>query len=76
MANSPSHWKWPDIEGLHDFKGSLLHTASWDDSVKLDGKVVAVIGSGASGIQIVPQIQPSECCLVSILVYLCVRGLH
>ena len=28
-------WKWPDIEGLHDFKGPLLHTARWEASVEL-----------------------------------------
>jgi cation diffusion facilitator CzcD-associated flavoprotein CzcO len=48
-------WKWPDIEGLHDFKGTLLHSANWDTSVDCTGKRVAVIGSGSSGIQIVPK---------------------
>ena len=62
-----SNWKWPDIEGLHDFKGTLLHTAKWDESVKLEGKSVAVIGSGASGIQIVPEIQPRMCFTFPIL---------
>lgn len=55
-----SNWKWPDIEGLKDFEGTLLHTAKWDNSVKLEGKRVAVIGSGASGIQLVGVIQPSK----------------
>lgn len=27
-----NEWKWPSINGLHDFKGKLLHTANWDDS--------------------------------------------
>jgi cation diffusion facilitator CzcD-associated flavoprotein CzcO len=39
-------WKWPDIEGLHTFKGKLLHTAAYDRSVPVEGKRVAVIGTG------------------------------
>lgn len=27
-----NQWKWPDISGLHDFKGELLHTANWNDN--------------------------------------------
>lgn len=50
-------WKWPKIEGLHDFKGTLLHSANWDSSVSWKDKTVAVIGTGSSAIQIVPQIQ-------------------
>lgn len=42
------------IEGLHEFEGTLLHSANWDSSVNCTGKRVAVIGSGSSGIQIVP----------------------
>jgi cation diffusion facilitator CzcD-associated flavoprotein CzcO len=30
-AGSLNNWKWPTIPGLHDFKGKLLHTASWDE---------------------------------------------
>ena len=25
-------WKWPDVEGLHDFEGTLMHSAVWDHS--------------------------------------------
>lgn len=53
-----SSWKWPDIEGLNTFKGELYHTANWKDDHEFQGKIVAVIGSGSSGIQIVPQLQP------------------
>ncbi|KAF5010117.1 hypothetical protein FDECE_3703 [Fusarium decemcellulare] len=60
-----NNWKWPDIEGLHDFKGELLHTARWDESVDLKDKKVAVIGSGASGIQVVPAIKPIVSKLIS-----------
>ncbi|KAF1809387.1 FAD/NAD(P)-binding domain-containing protein [Eremomyces bilateralis CBS 781.70] len=58
-----NHWKWPAIPGLHDYKGKLLHTASWDDNVELKGKHVGLIGNGSSGIQVLPTIQPhvSKC---------------
>jgi hypothetical protein len=53
-----SNWQWPQIEGLHSFQGSLLHSASWDNNVDLKGKSVAVIGNGSSGIQLVTALQP------------------
>jgi len=40
--------------------GPKLHSANWDDNIQLQGKRVAVIGSGSSAVQIVPNIQPSE----------------
>lgn len=40
-------WKWPDIEGLHDFKGELAHSANWDPKLDWAGKKVAVIGTGS-----------------------------
>jgi cation diffusion facilitator CzcD-associated flavoprotein CzcO len=46
----------PDIEGLADFSGPAFHSAEWDHDVDLTGKRVAVIGTGASAIQIVPGI--------------------
>ncbi|KAI1090357.1 hypothetical protein F5B19DRAFT_484626 [Rostrohypoxylon terebratum] len=49
-----NEWTWPKIEGLPSFKGDLLHTAGWDESCDLSDKRVAVIGSGSSGIQVVP----------------------
>ncbi|KAL8279962.1 hypothetical protein RQP46_007543 [Phenoliferia psychrophenolica] len=51
-------WKWPDIKHLNDFRGALLHTAKYDRTIPLEGKRVAVIGSGSSGIQVVAAIQP------------------
>ncbi len=48
----------PDIPGLHDFKGAVFHSATWDHDHDLTGERVAVIGTGASAIQFVPQIQP------------------
>ncbi|KAF9884521.1 hypothetical protein FE257_001709 [Aspergillus nanangensis] len=49
-------WKWPDIEGLFDYKGLLCHTANYDPSIDLQGKRVAVLGIGSSGVQIIPSI--------------------
>lgn len=50
--------KTPDIPGLADFPGKVFHSARWDHDADLTGKRVAVIGTGASAIQIVPAIQP------------------
>jgi cation diffusion facilitator CzcD-associated flavoprotein CzcO len=46
----------PDIEGVHDFAGEVLHTAKWDDAASLEGKRVAVIGTGATAVQLIPRI--------------------
>jgi cation diffusion facilitator CzcD-associated flavoprotein CzcO/acetyl esterase/lipase len=46
------------IPGADRFKGPIFHTARWDHDVELDGKRVAVIGTGASTIQVVPAIAP------------------
>jgi 4-hydroxyacetophenone monooxygenase len=46
----------PSIPGLDDFPGPVMHTAAWDNSVDLAGKRVAVIGTGASAMQLVPSI--------------------
>ncbi len=48
----------PDIAGLESFEGTVFHSAQWDHSHDLSGERVAVIGTGASAIQFVPQIQP------------------
>ncbi|THA33816.1 NAD(P)/FAD-dependent oxidoreductase [Streptomyces sp. A1277] len=50
--------KMPDIPGLADFPGKVFHSARWDHDADLTGKRVAMIGTGASAIQIVPAIQP------------------
>jgi cation diffusion facilitator CzcD-associated flavoprotein CzcO len=52
-----NNWKWPEIEGLHDFKGPLMHSASWNHDVDFKGKTAAVIGTGSTSVQIVPQLQ-------------------
>ncbi len=46
----------PEIKGLDSFKGNMFHSARWNHTVSLEGKKVAVIGTGASAIQIVPAI--------------------
>lgn len=46
----------PELPGLADFDGPSLHTAEWDDEIDLSGRRVAVIGTGASAIQLVPAI--------------------
>jgi len=48
--------KMPDIPGLDDFGGTLMHTALWDHDVALEGKRVAIIGTGATALQVVPAI--------------------
>jgi cation diffusion facilitator CzcD-associated flavoprotein CzcO len=50
--------KIPDIPGLEGFGGKVFHTSRWDHDYDLRGKRVAVIGTGASAIQVVPAIQP------------------
>ena len=46
----------PDIEGVADFNGAQMHTSRWDHGIDLHGKRVAVVGTGASAIQVVPAI--------------------
>lgn len=48
--------KLPDIDGLAGFAGPVLHTAQWDHDLDLAGRTVAVIGTGASGVQLVPEL--------------------
>lgn len=56
-AGGLSEPRLPDIEGIETFQGPLFHSARWDHDVDLAGKRVAVIGTGASAIQIVPELQ-------------------
>jgi cation diffusion facilitator CzcD-associated flavoprotein CzcO len=49
---------YPEIAGLEAFEGRTFHSAQWDRTAVLEGKKVAVIGTGASAIQIVPSIAP------------------
>ncbi len=46
----------PSLEGAEAFAGPLFHTACWPDDIALDGKRVAIVGTGASSMQIAPTI--------------------
>ncbi|GAB3853020.1 NAD(P)/FAD-dependent oxidoreductase [Nocardioides maradonensis] len=50
--------KIPDLPGLTGFPGAIFHSARWNHDYDLTGKRVAVIGTGASAVQFVPEIQP------------------
>ena len=48
--------KLPDIDGVDSFAGLTMHTARWDHRQDLTGKRVAIIGTGASAVQVIPEI--------------------
>jgi cation diffusion facilitator CzcD-associated flavoprotein CzcO len=48
----------PDVPGLDRFRGTMFHSAEWDHGHDLTGERVAVLGTGASAIQFVPEIAP------------------
>ena len=48
----------PDIDGVDSFAGVTMHTARWDHEQDLTGKRVAIIGTGASAVQVIPEIAP------------------
>ena len=48
----------PELPGIERFKGAVFHSAAWNHEHELDGERVAVVGTGASAIQVVPAIQP------------------
>ncbi|HNY56038.1 MAG TPA: NAD(P)/FAD-dependent oxidoreductase, partial [Chitinophagales bacterium] len=59
VGNGPLHIpSLPDIEGIEDFKGAVFHSAQWKHDFDFNNKNVCVIGTGASAIQFVPEIQP------------------
>ncbi|MFF2087158.1 flavin-containing monooxygenase [Nocardia sp. NPDC058176] len=49
--------RFPDIPGLAEFPGEVFHSARWNHDYDLRGKRVAVVGTGASAVQFVPEIQ-------------------
>ncbi len=51
--------KMPDIAGIETFAGKVIHTTKWDDSYDLAGKKAAVIGTGATAVQLIPEIAPT-----------------
>jgi cation diffusion facilitator CzcD-associated flavoprotein CzcO len=48
----------PALPGIERFGGNAFHTAAWDHSDDLAGKRVALLGAGATAVQVVPEIQP------------------
>jgi cation diffusion facilitator CzcD-associated flavoprotein CzcO len=48
----------PDIDGVDSFDGITMHTARWDHTQDLTGKRVGIIGTGASAVQVIPEIAP------------------
>ncbi|HEY7952190.1 MAG TPA: NAD(P)/FAD-dependent oxidoreductase [Solirubrobacteraceae bacterium] len=48
----------PELPGMERFSGHMFHSARWDHDHNLEGRRVAVIGTGASAVQFVPEIQP------------------
>ncbi|MFC3244580.1 flavin-containing monooxygenase [Gordonia humi] len=57
MASGPlANPAMPDIRGRDDFAGHVIHSARWDHDYDFTGKKVAVIGTGASGVQIIPHL--------------------
>jgi len=53
-----NNWKWPDIPDRDKYQGELMHSAKFNTSYSLSGKRIALIGSGSSAVQMLPQIQP------------------
>ena len=45
----------PDIEGVHDFAGEVIHTAKWDDTRRPGRQAGGVIGTGATAVQLIPR---------------------
>ncbi len=50
--------RYPTLNGIERFSGPAFHSSAWDHRVDLEGKRVAIVGTGASSIQFVPQIAP------------------
>ncbi len=46
----------PDIPGLDTFDGRVMHAARWDDSYSMNGRRVAVVGTGSTGVQLIPEL--------------------
>jgi cation diffusion facilitator CzcD-associated flavoprotein CzcO len=46
----------PDIAGIDDFTGKVIHTTDWDDRYRADGQRVAIIGTGATAVQLIPEL--------------------
>lgn len=58
------HPNTPNIAGMEDFAGDMVHSARWDDAVKTEGARVGVIGNGSTGVQIITALQKTASHLV------------
>ena len=57
LASGPlANCSFPAITGIEDYEGHKIHSARWDHDYDFTGKKVAVVGTGASGVQIVPEL--------------------
>ncbi|ADG80092.1 FAD dependent oxidoreductase OS=Tsukamurella paurometabola (strain ATCC 8368 / DSM / CCUG 35730/ CIP 100753 / JCM 10117 / KCTC 9821 / NBRC 16120 / NCIMB 702349 / NCTC 13040) OX=521096 GN=Tpau_3513 PE=4 SV=1 [Tsukamurella paurometabola] len=57
VASGPlANASFPDIRGIEDYQGHMIHSARWDHDYDFAGKKVAVVGTGASAVQIVPEV--------------------
>src|SRR5690625_1939454 len=57
VASGPlANHSFPDIPGVETYEGHKIHSASWDHDYDFAGKKVAVVGTGASGVQIIPEL--------------------
>ncbi len=55
VLTQPKH---PELPGLTDFTGTTVHTARWDEDLDLHDRSVGIIGTGASAVQVIPEIAP------------------
>ncbi|TGD89063.1 NAD(P)/FAD-dependent oxidoreductase [Mycolicibacterium sp. CH28] len=46
----------PEIPGIHSFEGKVIHTADWDDSYRSGGRNIGIIGTGATAVQLIPEL--------------------
>ncbi|MFN8067649.1 MAG: NAD(P)/FAD-dependent oxidoreductase [Mycolicibacterium insubricum] len=49
----------PDIPGITEFAGTIVHTTAWDDDLDFTGRKVAIIGTGATAVQLIPELAKS-----------------
>ncbi|KAE8353796.1 hypothetical protein BDV28DRAFT_164689 [Aspergillus coremiiformis] len=61
LINAIGHfnaWQLPNYPGIDQYQGTLFHSSHWNHNAELNGKRIALIGNGASGLQVLPSIQP------------------
>ena len=58
--------KVPDIRGITDFEGKIVHTTEWEDDYDAAGRRIAVIGTGATAVQLIPELAK---CAADLTVY-------